>query len=192
MKATEKRKPASAARKSRASAHPKPRPRPTLTAEQQKVYKEYEHAVSLVYKQEYERASSELKNLLEKHPHDRDLLDRVRIYLRVCEARTRRPQRGETAEPYLHALVLYNEGEYEEALKILDREVGASPRDARLTYLTACAHLAHGERQEGLRLLRESIRIDVNNRYRALNDPDLEEIRTAEDFVDALGEENAG
>jgi hypothetical protein len=38
-------------------------------------------------------------------------------------------------------------------------------------------------------MLRDSIRLDVNNRYRALNDPDLEEIRTAEDFVDALGDE---
>jgi predicted Zn-dependent protease len=192
MKATEKRKTASASRKSRAAAQPKARQRPTLTAEQQKAYKEYEHAVALVYKQEFDRAAAELKSLLEKHPHDRDLTDRVRIYLRVCEARTRRPQRGEAAEPYLQALVQYNEGEYEEALKILDREVGSNPRDARLTYLTACAHLAHGERQEGLRLLRESIRLDVSNRYRALNDPDLEEIRTAEDFVDALGEENAG
>jgi tetratricopeptide (TPR) repeat protein len=192
MKATEKRKTASASRKSRAAAQPKPRPRTTLTAEQQKAYKEYEHAVSLVYKQEYARAAEELKGLVERHPHDRDLLDRTRIYLRVCEARTRRPQRGETPEPYLQALVLYNEGEYDEALKILDREVGSNQRDARLTYLTACAHLAHGERQEGLRLLRESIRLDVTNRYRALNDPDLEEIRTAEDFVDALGEENAG
>jgi len=192
MRATEKRKSTTARHRTKAAAaaasKPKPKARPKLTVEQEKAYRDFEHAVSLVYKQEYDKARGELKPLAEKYPQDRELVDRVRIYLSVCEARTQKAPRGEAADPYLQALLQYNEGEYEEALKLLDKANRGNPNDARALYLTACAHLAHGEREDGLKLLQESIRIDASNRYRALNDPDLEEIRTAEDFVDAIGD----
>jgi tetratricopeptide (TPR) repeat protein len=193
MRATEKRKSAASARKGRghaAPAAPKLRPKPRLTPEQEKAYREFEHAVTLLYKQEYDRAKTGFQDILEKYPAERDLADRGRIYLKVCEGRAGRLPRGEAADPYLQAVVQYNEGEYEEALKILGRK--ADSKDARATYLTACAKLALGEREEGLRLLRESIRLDPDNRYRALNDPDLEEINTAEDFLDSLGDEERG
>jgi len=188
MRATEKRKTSTARSKARA-AEPKPRPKPRITPEQEKAYRELEHAVSLLYKEEYDRARSELKGMLEKYAQEREMLDRLRMYINVCEARSHRTPRGEGPDLYLQALVQYNEGEYEEALKILEKAARGDPGDARVTYLTACARLAHGEREEGLGLLREAIRMDTANRYRALNDPDLEEIRTAEDFLDAVGDE---
>lgn len=190
MRATEKRKSTTRHRaRGAAAAEAKPRPKPRLTSEQEKAYREFEHAVSVLYKQEYDRARSEIKAIIEKYPQERDLQDRARIYLRVCEARAHKPGRGEGADLYLQGLVQYNEGEYEEALKILDRAAKSGPEDGRVVYLTACARLAHGDRDEGMRLLREAVRIDTTNRYRALNDPDLEEIRTAEDFLDAIGDE---
>jgi predicted Zn-dependent protease len=191
MKAAEKRKSTATRHKSRVAAPsaPKVKQKARLTPEQEKTYREYEHAVGLVYKQEYEKARSELRALAEKHATDREFADRIRIYLGVCEARLHRPSKSESSDLYFQALVQYNEGEYDEALKLLEKAAAKEPNSPEVVYLTACAHLAHGEREEGLRMLRDSIRLDVNNRYRALNDPDLEEIRTAEDFVDALGDE---
>lgn len=191
MRATEKRKTTPSRHRTRAAAaepKPKAKVKPKLSPEQEKAYREFEHAVALVYKQEYERARGELRAVAERHPQDRELLDRVRIYLKVCESRTQKNPRADSSDVYLQALLRYNEGEYEEALKMLDKTVRQTPRDPRVVYLSACARLAHGEREEGMRLLHEAVELDPANRYRALNDPDLEEIRAAEDFLDAIGD----
>jgi tetratricopeptide (TPR) repeat protein len=202
-----KRMPTTAKRKSTAGSRSRPRagasqakskPRPrakqktTLTEEQQKAYREFEHAVGYVYKKDYARAKNALETLMQKRASDRDLIDRVRVYLNVCEARLGGTTRRQAGDAYMQALVEYNEGEYEKAIELLSNARGGGADRSSVLYLHACAHLAHGNREEGLKLLRDAVQLDPDNRYRALNDPDLEEIRTDDDFLDALGDEEIG
>ena len=178
--------------KAKARAKPKPKQKPSLTEEQQKAYREFERAVSFVYKKDYAKGKAELVTLAQKRAEDRDLLDRVRIYLNICNARLVGAPRPDTIDPYMRALVQYNEGEYAEAISLLDKASESGAGQSSVLYLNACAHLANGAHEEGLKLLREAVQVDADNRYRALNDPDLEEIRTDDDFLDALGDEEIG
>ncbi len=170
----------------------KPSQRPSLTEEQQKAYREFERAVSFVYKHDYAKAKAELETLAQKRADDRDLQDRARVYLNICTARLGSSPRPDSGDPYMRALVQYNEGEYAEAVSLLDKASQSGTSRSTVLYLNACAHLANGAREEGLKLLREAVQVDTDNRYRALNDPDLEEIRTDDDFLDALGDEEIG
>ncbi|MEE9219410.1 MAG: tetratricopeptide repeat protein [Acidobacteriota bacterium] len=197
MPTTQRRRSTTATHKGRAAtvkarAKPRPKQKAMLTAEQKRVHREYEQAVRLVYKKEFGKARDALEVLRKKYAGDRELLDRVNMYFNVCQIRLARPSSRGTPDPYMEALFQYNEGGYEEALRLLGKASRGSANDSRVVYLCACAHLAKGDREEGLKLLREAVLIDTDNRYRALNDPDLEEIRTDEDFVDALGEEEPG
>ncbi|MCZ6777994.1 MAG: hypothetical protein O7F16_03405 [Acidobacteria bacterium] len=178
--------------KAKAKAEPKPRQKRSLTEEQQKAYREFEHAVSFVYKKDYAKGKAELETLAQKRAEDRDLLDRIRIYLNVCKTRLGGTPRPESIDPYMRALVQYNEGEYAEAISLLGKAPKSGAGWSSVLYLNACAHLANGAREEGLKLLSEAVQVDTDNRYRALNDPDLEEIRTDDDFLDALGDEEIG
>ena len=103
------------------------------------------------------------------------LAQRARRYLAVCADNA--GGGGDTAsDPYLEAVVLRNQGRFEEALALCTRG-GRSGKDDRFAYLAAAIHARQGEYQKAGDLLSKAIEANPRNRVVATHDEDFDSLR---------------
>lgn len=126
--------------------------------------------------------------MLERYPEERELLERARLYLRVCERETSRaPSIPKTpAERVYAATVALNSGDHTGALDHLQRALGEDPESDHAHYIMAVALGMRGRVNESLDHLRRAIGLNPENRALARQDPDLEAIRDHESFRSVL------
>jgi tetratricopeptide (TPR) repeat protein len=148
----------------------------------------YERGVQALQRHDYEGAAAFFRTVLERYPDERELLERARLYLRVCERETaRQPAAPKTpAERVYAATVALNSGDHTGALDHLQRALGEDPESDHAHYIMAVALGMRGRADEALDHLRRAIGLNPDNRGLAREDPDLESIRAHESFGAAL------
>ena len=148
----------------------------------------YERGVQALQRHDYEGAAGFFRTVLERYPDERELLERARLYLRVCERETaRQPTAPKTpAERVYAATVALNSGDHTGALDHLQRALGEDPESDHAHYIMAVALGMRGRADEALDHLRRAIGLNPDNRGLAREDPDLESIRAHESFGAAL------
>jgi tetratricopeptide (TPR) repeat protein len=126
--------------------------------------------------------------VLERYPEERELLERARLYLRVCERETsRQPAEAKTpAERVYAATVALNSGDHNGALDHLQRALGEDPESDHAHYIMAVALGMRNRPDEALEHLQQAIALNPENRGLAKQDPDLDSIRDHNRFRDAL------
>ena len=149
---------------------------------------EYDRALLLLRKREFADAADGFKAILKSHPQEKEIADRCRVYLRVCER-----DLGEKVMPlkrvedyYYQAILECNRQRYDEALKHLDRALKMNPKDDRLLYVLASTQALKGDREQALSALKESIDLNATNRIHAQNDPDFDVLRDDDAFLDLV------
>lgn len=149
----------------------------------------YERGIEALQRHDYESAVVLLESVLREFPDEKELAERVRLYLNVC-ARQVAPKEDSptTIEERLYAATLaLNGGEPHEALRHLRLIRDEDPDNSDALYMLAVAHAQRGEQLEAVAHLSRAIALDPENRALARQDPDLDPLRENEAFQTALG-----
>ncbi len=171
---------------------PAPAPPPSPTPPRKPGFYEavaiYERGVQALQRHDYGAAAGYFRTVLERYPEERELLERARLYLRVCERETsRQPAEVKTpAERVYAATVALNSGDHSGALDHLQRALGDDPESDHAHYIMAVALGMRNRADEAIDHLQQAIALNPENRGLAKQDPDLDSIRNHGRFREAL------
>ncbi len=148
----------------------------------------YERGVQALQRHNYPAAADHFRLVLERHPEERELVERARLYLRVCERETsRQPPTPKTPEERVYAAtVSLNAGDHGVALDHLRRALDEDPDSDHAHYIMAVALNVLGRQDEALNHLRQAVSLNPENRSLARQDPDLDGLRDHEAFRSVL------
>jgi len=148
----------------------------------------YERGVQALQRHDFKTAADFFRTVLERYPEERELLERARLYLRVCERETERqpPPPKTPAERVYAATVALNSGDHSGALDHLKSALSDDPESDHAHYIMAVALGMRGRVDEGLNHLRNAIALNPDNRGLARQDPDLDRLRDHATFRTVL------
>jgi tetratricopeptide (TPR) repeat protein len=146
----------------------------------------YENGVRALQRHDYQGAATQFRTIMERYPEERELQERSHLYLRVCERETaRRPATPQTPQERVYAAtVALNAGDTGTALDHLTRALSDSPESDHAHYIMSVALASKGDSGQALDHLRRAITLNPENRALARQDPDLEPLRSADEFRD--------
>lgn len=150
--------------------------------------KDYERAIELFHKRHFEEAARRFEELIEKHPDEKEFLDRARMYLAACRnGKKSKASAAETPEEIYHAAVFEkNRGNVERALDLLKKSAGKKDGDGRVHYLAACCFALMGDLDQSLQSLKKAIAADDQNRIQARLEADLTPLRGTQGFTELV------
>ncbi len=148
----------------------------------------YEKAVATLQRHDYKGALDRLQSILRQYPDEKELQERVRLYLNVCERHvSSRESAPQTIDERLYAATLaINGGRYDEAISHLHLVRDEDADHDHALYMLAVAHAQRGDHAEAIAHLERAIALNPENRARARRDPDLEPIQGDDAFRGAL------
>ena len=172
-----------------AARAPEPAPAPPPAPRKPSYYEAlamYESGVRALQRHDYPGAAAQFRTIMERYPDERELQERSHLYLRVCERETaRRPATPQTPQERVYAAtVALNAGDTASALDHLSRALSDSPDSDHAHYIMSVALASKGDSTQALDHLRRAITLNPENRALARQDPDLEPLRTADEFHD--------
>jgi tetratricopeptide (TPR) repeat protein len=181
--------PKDAAAKPEVAAAPAPPRRPAFY----EALAVYETGVRALQRHDFEAAADSLRGVIQRYPGERELVERARLYLQVCERETaRRPSGPQTpSESVYAATVALNAGDVDGALGHLNRALERAPESDHAHYIMAVALVDKGDPSRALVHLRQAIALNQDNRSVALQDPDLSALHDLEAFRQVLGTPDA-
>jgi tetratricopeptide (TPR) repeat protein len=144
--------------------------------EYQRVLASYAQAVKEFHKGDFEKAAELLEAFIEKHPAEREVVDRAQIYLAIARKRPRKESISlKTFEDYYRtAVVRVNQADYEGALRLLDKALEFKENEGQIYYIMADAYCLMGQPETGLDHLKKAIQKDKSFAVLAQNEPDFE------------------
>ncbi len=137
----------------------------------------YGQAVPLAHEKQWQKAADLFEQVIE-HSDGRQLTDRARQYLTICNRYLSAPV--EVDDPYLQAVIAKNKGEITEALEICASRGDAG--DERYLYLQASLEALNGDAEAAVENLRSAIEAEPKNRIHAFHDPDFGGLAEVEEF----------
>jgi tetratricopeptide (TPR) repeat protein len=148
----------------------------------------YERGLEAVQRHDYAMAIDLLESVLKQYPEEKELHERVRLYLNICQRQaTPRETSPQTIDERLYASTLaLNGGRYDEAISHLRLVRDEDPDNEHALYMLAVAHAQRGEHAEAIAHLERAIALNPENRGLARRDPDLEPLREDDAFRAAL------
>jgi predicted Zn-dependent protease len=163
----------------RKKAPPPPRP-----PDEEKAIEEFAAAVKLFHKRDLQRAREQFKALMEKYPLLKELGDRARTYIQVCDrsAQSPTPRLKDANDYYYQGVILMNRSSVEEASRMFEKALALEPGNEKVLYGQAACLALSGRPGESIDLLRRAIAGNASNRALAANDPDFESLRDDSEF----------
>jgi tetratricopeptide (TPR) repeat protein len=148
----------------------------------------YERGLDLLQRHDYAAATQTFESVLRQYPEEKELHERVRLYLNICQRHAaRRAVVPQTIEERLFAsTIAINGGRYDEAISQLHLVRDEDPDNDHALYMLAIAHAQRGEHSEAVAHLERAIAVNPENRGFARTDPDLDPLRGDESFRAAL------
>lgn len=148
----------------------------------------YERGLEALQRRDYDGAGRILESVLRQYPEEKELHERVRLYLNICQRQTTpREATPQTVSERLYAATLAaNGGRYDEAISHLRLVRDEEPNNDHALYMLAVAHAQRGELAEAVVHLERAIRLNPENRSTARHDPDLDPLRADEAFRDVI------
>jgi tetratricopeptide (TPR) repeat protein len=143
----------------------------------------YEKGLQALQAREFRQAADLLRSVLTNYPDEKELHERVQLYLNVCD-RQSGPQReaapSSVQEKLYAATLALNAGEYAQALGHIGEVIGDEPFNDHAHYMRAVVLTLRGELSAAVPSLLRSIELNPENRGLARQDPDLEPLRRDE------------
>jgi tetratricopeptide (TPR) repeat protein len=149
--------------------------------------KDYDRGVAALQKKKVDEAERHFLDLVQKYPDEKELVDRAKVYLAVCERQKRAaaPAISEPEDFYYAAVLEKNRGNVGEAIEHLKRAAKKNG-GGKVDFLLACCYAQQGEIVSTVEHLRRAIEEDQRNRILARHDRDFDGVRTAPEFQDLL------
>jgi len=149
--------------------------------------KDFDRGVTALQKKKPDEAERHLLDLIQKYPDEKELVDRARVYLAVCE-RQKNAARAALVEPedfYYVALLEKNRGNVTEAIEHAKRAARKNG-GGKVDFLLACCYAQSGEVDTAVEHLRKAIEEDHRNRILARHDRDFVPVRDMPAFQELL------
>jgi tetratricopeptide (TPR) repeat protein len=148
--------------------------------------------VRALQRRDFAGAAEHFRSVVERFPEERELLERARLYLQVCERQTaRRPSGPKTPQERIYAAtVALNAGDSVGALSHLRQALTEDPKNDHGHYIMAVALSERRQFADAVDHLRQSIELNPDNRAVARQDPDLTVLRETNgcrELLDSLG-----
>jgi tetratricopeptide (TPR) repeat protein len=161
-----------------------PRPAPAPRPAYLEALGLYERGLEALQRRDFDRAAAAFQDVLTRYPEERELHERTRLYLKVCERErsAARPVPRTPEERLFAATVSMNAGEYGTALDHLRAVQSEEPDNDHAEYMLAVIGAVRENYQEALAHLRRAIELNPENRGLARHDPDLQALRGDETF----------
>jgi Tfp pilus assembly protein PilF len=144
----------------------------------------YERGLQALQRRDFATSAELLRNVIERYPDERELLERARLYLKVCE-RELEPKEPtpKTPDEWVYAgTVALNAGDEATARRHLQRALTDDPRHDHAHYMMATISARRGEAAAAIEHLRQAVSLNPDNRSLARQDPELETLREQADF----------
>lgn len=144
----------------------------------------YERGLEALQRHEYESAQHTFESVLRLYAEEKELHERVRLYLSICQRQTAtRAATPQTIEERLYAATLaINGGNYELAFQHLRLVRDEDPDNDHALYMLAVAHALRGEHAEAIAHLERSIALNPENRALARAEADFEPLHDDDTF----------
>src|SRR4051812_26276083 len=139
----------------------------------------YERGLQALQRRDFAASAAALRNVIERYPDERELLERARLYLKVCERELepKEPTPRTADEWVVAATVAQNAGDATSAMRHLQRALADDPRHDHAHYMMAVATTQRREFGVALEHLRRAIALNSENRSRARQDSDLDTLQ---------------
>ena len=140
----------------------------------------YEKGLKALQAHEFDEAAEQLRRVLSDYPEEKELHERARQYLRICERQMASPRVGtpRSVEERLYAATLaINAGDYEPALSQVNKALGENPENDHAYFMRSVVLTLRGNLAEALASLARSIELNPENHGLARQEPDLEALR---------------
>ena len=149
--------------------------------------KDFDRGIGALQKKRFDEAEKNLLDLIQKYPDEKELVDRARVYLAVCERQKRgaRPALLEPEDFYYAAVLEKNRGNVTEAIEHL-KHAAKKNGGGRVDFLLACCYAQSGEPTTALDHLKKAIEEDQRHRILARHDRDFDPVRDSPEFQDLL------
>ena len=147
----------------------------------------YEQAVRTLQQHNFSKAADLLHHMMATFPEERELIERSRVYLALCE-RQLRPLTAEpqnTAERLYAATLALNAGDLDAAVGHLEQILREQPAHDQALYMLGVSYAQRDQHADAIRYLQQAIEANPENRALARVDPDLDDLRD-DDAVSAL------
>jgi len=161
---------------------PPPAPAPPAPPKKPSFYEAiaiYESGVRGLQRHDYMAAADAFRQVLQRYPEERELVERAQLYLRVCERETaQRPAGPQTAAERVYAATMsLSAGDSEAAMSHVQRALDQEPTSHRAHYMMAVIRSTRSEAAKAVEHLRRAIELHPENRSLARHDADLERLR---------------
>ena len=148
----------------------------------------FERGFQALQQRQYGKAAELLGAVVNDFSDEKELQERARVYLAICERQAAREPKPRSFEDRLHAAtVIVNRGAFDEALTQLRKLENDEPSNDYVHYLLTVVHAAVGNAEQALAHLRKAIELAPENQLRAMQDPDLDPLRQDAAFVALTG-----
>ena len=144
----------------------------------------FQRGMESMQRHAYADAAGAFRDLLERFPTERALLDRARVYLDLCEREMRkRPAAPRTTEERLTAATAaLNNGDLSRAEQLIKSVLAEDARQDLALYLLAAVEARRGKSEAALLRLREAIAVSPEASAQARFDSDFESLFGNETF----------
>lgn len=142
----------------------------------------YEQGVEALQQRDFGRAARILESVIDRYPDEKELHERVRLYLNVCRRQAAPPDRTpQTPEERVYAATLaINAGAYDHGLEQLHLALKAEPGNDHVHYMLGVVHALRQDFASSLAHLQRSVELNPENRFLAFQDADLAGLREAD------------
>lgn len=138
----------------------------------------YGDAMKEFHKGRLDKAAELLQLFLEKFDTEKELVDRAKIYLQMCQQKGKKETVSlKTLDDYIYySIYKINSGAYEEALKLLEKALEMKEEEGRIYYIMADAHILMEKPDEAMECLKKAFQRDKLYRILAQNEIDFESL----------------
>ena len=148
----------------------------------------YEKGLKALQRKHYPGAATAFRQVLEQFPEERELHERARLYLNVCERETKPLAKTPKSvdERILAATLALNRRDVDQALSLLRRTASSHRKHDHVQYMLALAHALRDDVETAAEHLARAIALNPSNRLQAKQEPDFDSIRGTQPFLDAI------
>jgi tetratricopeptide (TPR) repeat protein len=158
---------------------PAPPPPPVRKPTYHEAVAMYERGLQALQRRDFAASAEALRTVIERYPDERELLERARLYLKVCERELEPKEPApKTADEWVYAAtVALNAGDETTAQRHLQRALGEDTRHDHAHYMMAVVSARRNDTPAALDHLRQAVSLNPENRSLARQDPELDALR---------------
>jgi tetratricopeptide (TPR) repeat protein len=139
----------------------------------------YERGLQALQRRDFAASAEALRHVIERYPDERELLERARLYLKVCERELEPKEPApKTPDEWVYAAtVALNAGDEATAQRHAQRALTEDARHDHAHYVLAVLSARRGDSGAAFDHLRQAVSLNGDNRSLARQDPELESLR---------------